>query len=45
MIDEAARNDETIYPPPEVFERLEVIKDLGEATRDYERRFTEIKSS
>jgi spermidine/putrescine transport system substrate-binding protein len=44
-IDEAARNDESIYPPPEVFERLEVIEDLGEATRIYERRFTEIKSS
>lgn len=45
LIDEAARNDEAIYPPREVFERLEVIRDLGEATRDYERRFTEVKSS
>lgn len=45
MIDEEARNDESIYPPPEVFERLEVIEDLGEATRDYERRFTEVKSA
>lgn len=45
MIDEEARNDEAIYPPPEVFERLEVIEDLGETTREYERRFTEIKSA
>jgi spermidine/putrescine-binding protein len=44
MIDEEAKNDPAIYPPPEVFERLEVIEDLGEATRDYERRFTEVKS-
>jgi len=45
MIDEEAKSDESIYPPPEVFERLEVIEDLGEATRDYERRFTEVKSA
>jgi spermidine/putrescine transport system substrate-binding protein len=45
MIDEEARNDPTIYPPPEQFERLAVLEDLGEATRDYERRFTEIKSA
>lgn len=44
-IDPEARNDESIYPPPAVFDRLEVIEDLGEATRDYERRFTEVKSS
>lgn len=45
MIDKAAKNDETIYPPPAVFEKLEVIEDLGEATKDYERRFTEVKSA
>lgn len=45
MIDEEAKNDPAIYPPPEVFKRLEVIRDLGEATRDYERRFTEVKSA
>ncbi|HET7480176.1 MAG TPA: spermidine/putrescine ABC transporter substrate-binding protein [Rubrobacteraceae bacterium] len=44
MIDKAAKNDPAIYPPPKVFERLEVIKDLGSATKDYERRFTEVKS-
>jgi spermidine/putrescine transport system substrate-binding protein len=29
----------------EVFDRLEVIEDTGETTRDYERIFTEVKSS
>jgi len=45
MIDKEAREDPAIYPPEPVFERLEVIEDLGEATRDYERRFTEVKSA
>jgi len=31
--------------PDEVFKRLEVIEDTGEATREYERIFTEVKSS
>ena len=31
--------------PEEVFGRLEVIEDTGEATREYERIFTEVKSS
>ena len=44
-IDKAAKNDPAIYPPPEVSERLEVIKDLGEMTKEYERRFTEVKSA
>ncbi len=30
---------------PDVFQRLEVIKDLGATTRDYERIFTEVKSA
>jgi spermidine/putrescine transport system substrate-binding protein len=45
MIDKAAKNDPGIYPPPEVFEKLEVIRDIGQATREYERRFTEVKSA
>jgi spermidine/putrescine transport system substrate-binding protein len=32
-------------PSEEVFDRLEVIQDVGEATRDYERIFTEVKSA
>ena len=38
-------DDPRIYPPPEVFERLEVIEDIGKATRQYERIFTEVKSA
>ena len=30
---------------PEVEDRLQIIQDLGEVTRDYERRFTEVKSA
>jgi hypothetical protein len=32
-------------PTPEVEDRLQIIQDLGEVTRDYERRFTEVKSA
>ncbi len=45
MIDEALKEIPTYSPPPEVFERLQVIEDTGEATREYERIFTEVKSS
>jgi len=45
MIDEALKKLPGYLPSPEVFERLQVIRDVGEATRDYERRFTEVKSS
>jgi spermidine/putrescine transport system substrate-binding protein len=45
MIDEALKELPGYLPPPEVYDRLEVIQDVGEATRDYERRFTEVKSA
>jgi spermidine/putrescine transport system substrate-binding protein len=45
MIKEEILDDPRIYPPPDVFERLEVIEDIGEATREYERIFTEVKSA
>jgi spermidine/putrescine transport system substrate-binding protein len=45
MIDEALLDIPTYNPPPEVFERLELIEDVGEKTREYERIFTEVKSS
>jgi spermidine/putrescine transport system substrate-binding protein len=45
MIKKEILDDPRIYPPPEVFERLEVIEDIGEATRRYERIFTEVKSA
>lgn len=32
-------------PPVEVLNRLQIIEDVGEATRDYERIFTEVKSA
>ena len=44
-IDPALKNLPGYELPPEVFERLEVIEDTGEATREYERIFTEVKSS
>ncbi len=45
LIDEELQEIPEWNPPDEVFERLEVIEDVGEATRDYERIFTEVKSS
>jgi spermidine/putrescine transport system substrate-binding protein len=45
MIDETLKELSGYALSPEVFERLQVIEDVGEATRDYERRFTEIKSA
>ncbi len=45
MIDEALKDIPTYSPPPEVFERLELIKDVGKKTREYERIFTEVKSA
>jgi spermidine/putrescine transport system substrate-binding protein len=44
-IDEALTNLPGYTLAPKVFERLQVIQDVGEATRDYERRFTEVKSA
>lgn len=43
LLDEV-RNDPAINPPPEVLERLEFIRDVGETTLLYERLWTEIKS-
>jgi spermidine/putrescine transport system substrate-binding protein len=45
MIDEELTELPSYNPPPEVFETLQVIEDVGETTRDYERIFTEIKSA
>ena len=44
-IDEALKNLPGYVLPDSVFERLQVIEDPGEATREYERLFTEVKSS
>lgn len=45
MIDEALTDIPEYAPSDEVFERLQVIEDVGEATRMYERIFTEVKSA
>ncbi|RME45582.1 MAG: spermidine/putrescine ABC transporter substrate-binding protein [Chloroflexi bacterium] len=44
FIDEEILSDPAIYPPPEVMDRLEFIRDVGEATTLYDRIWTEIKS-
>jgi spermidine/putrescine transport system substrate-binding protein len=47
MVDEALKKLPGYNPQlsPEVYDRLQIIEDIGEATRDYERRFTEVKSA
>jgi hypothetical protein len=45
MIDDALKDLPGYVLPDSVFERLQVIEDPGEATREYERLFTEVKSS
>ena len=45
MIDGALKDLPGYELPDSVFERLEVIEDPGEATREYERIFTQVKSS
>ena len=44
-IDDALKDLPGYILPESVFDRLQVIADTGEATRDYERIFTEVKSS
>jgi spermidine/putrescine transport system substrate-binding protein len=45
MIDEALKKLPGYQLGPEEFDRLQVIEDVGEATRKYSRLFTEVKSS
>lgn len=45
LIDEAARTNPAIYPPPDVLPRLEFSKDLGEATQLWDQTWTEIKAA
>jgi spermidine/putrescine transport system substrate-binding protein len=44
FIDPEILEYEAIYPPEEVFERLEAFEDVGEATELYDRIWTEIRS-
>lgn len=43
-IDAAIRNDPSIYPPEEVLDRCELIRDLGPATQLVDELWTEIKA-
>ena len=43
LIEPEDLQDLAIYPPPEVFKRLQYIKDVGEATVKYDEAWTEIK--
>jgi len=45
MIDDALKKLPGYTLTPEVYERLQVIEDVGEATRKYSQVFTEVKSS
>jgi spermidine/putrescine-binding protein len=44
FIDPEILEEPAIYPPPEVMEKLEFIRDVGEATTVYDRIWTEIKT-
>jgi spermidine/putrescine-binding protein len=44
FIDPDILGEPAIYPPPEVMERLEFIRDVGDATTLYDRIWTEIKT-
>jgi spermidine/putrescine-binding protein len=44
FIDAEILEEPAIYPPPEVMEKLEFIRDVGEATAIYDRMWTEIKT-
>jgi spermidine/putrescine transport system substrate-binding protein len=44
FIDPDILGEPAIYPPPEVMDKLEFIRDVGEATTLYDRIWTEIKS-
>jgi spermidine/putrescine transport system substrate-binding protein len=43
-IDEEILGDPAIYPPDDVMQNLEFIRDVGEATQLYDRIWTEVKS-
>ncbi len=45
LIDEAMLNNPGVYPPDEVWQRLQWIKDVGEDTLKFDRLWTEIKTA
>jgi spermidine/putrescine-binding protein len=44
FIDPEILGEPAIYPPPEVMDKLEFIRDVGDATALYDRIWTEVKS-
>ena len=44
FIDTEILEEPAIYPPPEVMDKLEFLRDVGEATGIYDRMWTEIKT-
>ncbi|MBX6752863.1 MAG: spermidine/putrescine ABC transporter substrate-binding protein [Thermorudis peleae] len=45
LIDESMLNDPKVYPPQDVWQRLQWIKDIGEATQKFDRLWTEVKTA
>ncbi|WP_411966105.1 extracellular solute-binding protein [Haloferax sp. YSMS24] len=45
FVDDAALDNPAIYPPEEVFEKLEFIENVGQATSYYSEAWTEIKNA
>jgi spermidine/putrescine-binding protein len=45
FIDAEILEEPAIYPPPEVIDKLEWIRDVGDATPLYERMWTEVKAA
>ena len=45
LLPPAIRSSPAMFPPPTVFDRLEMIRDLGDATVLYDRLWTEVKSA
>ena len=43
-LDDDLKNDPAVYPPKEVMERLEIIKNLGDAEPLWDKIWTEVKS-
>lgn len=43
LINKTELNNPGIYPPPEVYQKLKFIRDVGEATRLYDEAWTEAK--
>jgi spermidine/putrescine transport system substrate-binding protein len=44
LIDAENLKNPGIYPPPEIFEKLQYLQDVGEATQLYDQAWTEVKA-